>query len=548
MGLALESVNNDAGAMSEYKEALRLNPNNAAVHYDMGILLNKQRDYAGALAAYKRATELNPRDWAYWYNMGLSAMHNNDHDAAIAANLKAKELYPNSLEARQNLGAEYCETKRHAQAISEFRELLKIDPAWNMARPCLMMSLRAIDDIDGAMKVAEQSLRYEPEDAWTLQFLAQMYVIKHREPEAEALYQRMINVAERSNPETNLVLAGNLVNRAQLYASEAKFQQSDEDFKRAIAILQNANPEVTRNKLQATMQSHQAMLQKWHSQPQTLAGKKSALIPSPAANSPVNGPPMPPVAMFPEERWRTDLMAAKKAGFERRFADAERLFAEALNDAESIVPASNHMVLTTQEFANIYMVQHKLPEAEQLLKKALDDLSARAGTQPLDAVSLTNTMAMLYTLQSKMHDAELLYAKNLSAVEANVGWRDPQLESALSNLENSYLLQRKYAEAEPIAKRRLKIAEEFYGVDDVHLEVQLDSLAGMYVSSHKYELAEPLYRRALAIKEKAYGMNSTRLSGTLSSLEQTLRNLGKPDEAKLLEARREAIGNSGARN
>src|SRR5437879_11910544 len=122
----------------------------------MGIVLDGRKDFVGAAAAYKKASELKPGEWTYWNNAGLTLLHKGDKDAAIAAFGKAKELNPSSLEVRQNMGAAYCGAQRHAQAITEFRELLKIDPSWNMARSCLFKSLAAINDLDGAMKVGEE--------------------------------------------------------------------------------------------------------------------------------------------------------------------------------------------------------------------------------------------------------------------------------------------------------------------------------------------------------------------------------------------------------
>jgi Tfp pilus assembly protein PilF len=55
---------------------------------------------------------------------------------------QAKALAPRNLAVRQNYGHFLCE-EGHAynDAITEFSEILKMDPDWNMARPCLYIAL-----------------------------------------------------------------------------------------------------------------------------------------------------------------------------------------------------------------------------------------------------------------------------------------------------------------------------------------------------------------------------------------------------------------------
>jgi lipoprotein NlpI len=49
----------------------------------------------------------------------------------------AKALAPHNLAVRQNYGHFLSEGHSYDDAITEFQEILKMDPNWNMARPCL---------------------------------------------------------------------------------------------------------------------------------------------------------------------------------------------------------------------------------------------------------------------------------------------------------------------------------------------------------------------------------------------------------------------------
>ena len=64
------------------------------------------------------------------------------HNVQAANDFKqAKTLAPRNLAVRQNYGHLLCEQHSYNDAIREFQEILKMDPDWNMARPCLYVSL-----------------------------------------------------------------------------------------------------------------------------------------------------------------------------------------------------------------------------------------------------------------------------------------------------------------------------------------------------------------------------------------------------------------------
>ena len=48
------------GAIAEYREALRLNPNDDEAHFNLGVALGKKGDWDGAIAEYREALRLNP--------------------------------------------------------------------------------------------------------------------------------------------------------------------------------------------------------------------------------------------------------------------------------------------------------------------------------------------------------------------------------------------------------------------------------------------------------------------------------------------------------
>jgi tetratricopeptide (TPR) repeat protein len=109
-----------------------------------------------AEAALKRAIELDPDVALYHYNLGWVYGKWPQFEKALPAYQKAKALAPRNLAVRQNLGHTLCELKRWNEAVVEFNEILRMDPTWNMARPCLYDALSNLGRTSEAARVLSE--------------------------------------------------------------------------------------------------------------------------------------------------------------------------------------------------------------------------------------------------------------------------------------------------------------------------------------------------------------------------------------------------------
>jgi superkiller protein 3 len=119
---------------------------------NQAVALAEQNQWVKAEAAYKRAIELDPNVAMYYYNLGNLYTKWQHPQQALAALNKAKSLAPRNMAVRQNLGYTMCQFNLFSDAVTEFREMLDMDPHWNMARPCL---IKALDSL-GRKKEADQ--------------------------------------------------------------------------------------------------------------------------------------------------------------------------------------------------------------------------------------------------------------------------------------------------------------------------------------------------------------------------------------------------------
>jgi tetratricopeptide (TPR) repeat protein len=109
-----------------------------------------------AEAALKHAIELDPDVALYHHNLGWVYGKWPQYAKALPAYQKAKALAPRNLAVRQNLGHTLCQLKRWNEAAAEFSEILRMDPTWNMARPCLYEALYNLGRTGEAARVLSE--------------------------------------------------------------------------------------------------------------------------------------------------------------------------------------------------------------------------------------------------------------------------------------------------------------------------------------------------------------------------------------------------------
>jgi tetratricopeptide (TPR) repeat protein len=134
---------------------------------NQAIALAQQNDWSEfpkAEAAYKQAIELDPNVAMYYYNLGNLYTKWRHPQQALAALNQAKALAPRNMAVRQNLGYTMCQFNLFSDAVTEFREMLDMDPHWNMARPCLIKALDSLGRRTEADQVERDYKLYKSSD------------------------------------------------------------------------------------------------------------------------------------------------------------------------------------------------------------------------------------------------------------------------------------------------------------------------------------------------------------------------------------------------
>ena len=127
-GVALEEDPNTAEeAILSYKQVLKLDPDYAPAHINLGTLYYNQSDYELAEEHYRKAIECDPRYALAYFDLGNVLDETQRLEEAIAAYKAALQLAPTYADAHYNLALAYERSRQPRLALKHWRAYLKLD-------------------------------------------------------------------------------------------------------------------------------------------------------------------------------------------------------------------------------------------------------------------------------------------------------------------------------------------------------------------------------------------------------------------------------------
>ena len=128
-------------AAAHFTEALRIKPDYADAHGNMGSLYLTQNRYDEALDSYRTAIALDPASAVQHGNLGLALLRLEDLDGAIASLLTAVSLDPRQAQPRQNLGDAFLKQGDPGRAVEHYAAALSLEPSSKETRCNLAIAL-----------------------------------------------------------------------------------------------------------------------------------------------------------------------------------------------------------------------------------------------------------------------------------------------------------------------------------------------------------------------------------------------------------------------
>ena len=164
-GIELARAGDLDQAIALFVESVRIDPELAEAHSQLGAARLAGGDDAAALPHLERAVEIDPEFADARYNLGLLAHRGGRFDDAVTQFEMAVAIRPDHYDAHLGLGTDLARVGRDAEAVEHLRRAITLRP--DQARPCkrLAAALSAGAMFDDAAAVLRAGMQRLPGDA-----------------------------------------------------------------------------------------------------------------------------------------------------------------------------------------------------------------------------------------------------------------------------------------------------------------------------------------------------------------------------------------------
>jgi tetratricopeptide (TPR) repeat protein len=161
-GNSKDNLKDNQGAISDYDQVIKLNPDDAVAYYNRGNFKNNLGDNQGAIADYNQAIQLNPNYTVAYYNRGLAKYYLKDNQGAISDYDQVIKLNPDDAVVYYNRGNSKNNLGDYQGAISDYTQAIKLKPDYAEAYRYRGNSKNELKDNQGAISDYDQAIQLKP--------------------------------------------------------------------------------------------------------------------------------------------------------------------------------------------------------------------------------------------------------------------------------------------------------------------------------------------------------------------------------------------------
>ncbi len=158
-----EQMRDTAEAAETFRKAIRLQPDAADAHYNLGNVLNAERKWREAAEEFRQAIRLDSTQPSSHNNLGVALKNLGEIEEAIASFRRALDLNPRYGLAQFCLGTAFQDSGKLDEAIAAYQEAARIAPRDSRALVNMGRILRDRGDLDGAIEAGREAVRRRPD-------------------------------------------------------------------------------------------------------------------------------------------------------------------------------------------------------------------------------------------------------------------------------------------------------------------------------------------------------------------------------------------------
>ena len=195
LALALDGQSKFAESVASYRNALKLEPNHADLHFNLGIALTNinqpnLNQQANAEASFREAIRLNPRFFEAHGSLGACLQRQGKLDAAISSYQTGLTINPQDARGHFNLGTVLRDKGALDDAVKSYQSAIQYFPNYTDAYNNLGETLRDQGNMEAAVKAYQAALALNIEHANANYNMADFLVLAKKYDEAIAYFER----------------------------------------------------------------------------------------------------------------------------------------------------------------------------------------------------------------------------------------------------------------------------------------------------------------------------------------------------------------------
>ena len=230
LGVLLSQYNKDhARAQKLITEAIRIDPDVADYHNNLGLVLQQLGKFEEAARSFRQAIHVDPAFTMAWFGLGNVSVGLGDAATAVTSYQKALEGNPRFFAAMNNLGNVYRTTKNFNEAENIFNHVLEQKPDFAEAWYNLGMLYKSIGNGEGALAAFDRVLALKPRSrtAWCMRGVCRKLFLR------DAL-GALDDFDQASSIDTRFVPS--YLYKADIYRDLGRFEESENELRKALDI------------------------------------------------------------------------------------------------------------------------------------------------------------------------------------------------------------------------------------------------------------------------------------------------------------------------
>ena len=186
--------NNLEEAHNLYNQVLKIDPNYAYAHNNLGNIFQKLGDLQNAKDSFEKAIEIDPNYAAANNNLGNTYKELGEYPKALSCYEKAIEVNPNYINAHNNLGIIYSELGKNEKAKEYFQKIIEINPNYVSAHNNLGIIFKELGDNQKALSCYKKEIEINPNYADAHDNLGVIFTELKDHQKANECYEQAIKI------------------------------------------------------------------------------------------------------------------------------------------------------------------------------------------------------------------------------------------------------------------------------------------------------------------------------------------------------------------